>query len=553
MVKITGRQALHTIDGAITAQRSGLTQLTDIVRELEHDLFEVRRQEANHFENMTKLRLTSLGEREEGVDELGRIDKQASRLIDTHESHLEDLAMSVDETVAKVETLEGQRREHEEALSDAISAHEAAAEKTRLSLESDVNYLGLAEALEKANGIVDHAASKQKVVIRDRVAKGKPYEADPLFMYLWRRKFATNDYKSGPLTSMLDGWVAKLIKYRKSRLNYERLLELPERLSEHVTYVEEKANELASKVEAYERDALTKDGVTALRDEVERVRDAIDTFDAQIADAEEVRAQAQTSFEVASQGLQGPLKEAQDLLMKAVETKTIPDLKILAAETLSPLDDQYVEELAELRLERLSLEDEVKANKKLAKKRQKSLSRLERMRQQFKKSRFDSHQSTFKNGDLIALLMNEYSQGTIDIDDVWRKIEKNHRLNRRDWEDDFGGDQWRGGFGLPGYGSRQSGGLGRMGRDIGRQIERELGRELGRGLEVIINSGGISGRSVGRGGRYRPTRTRRRGPRTRPGTIRVPRSTRKRSIRLPRGGGFGGRSGGGGFKTGGGF
>ncbi len=548
-----GRDVLREIDEAIRNSRDILHTASNEASNTTNNLMEMRHEEATCFQKFSQLRLESLGAYEEGVDALGRVDNKAQSLVEEHQNHINQLQDERDEAVTTLEKLEEDRQTQEQILREAIDRHEDASNKTQKRLENDAPYQGLANTLEEANAIVDHAASKRNVAIADRTEKGKLYEDDPLFSYLWKRKYATKDYKAGPLSTMLDRWVARLIKYRDARLNYERLLEIPERLAEHVLDVEEKASHLADEIEAYERKALENDGVDKLRDNVETQRKLLDDYDDKIVAAETRHHHLQNQVDDAEKGEKGPLKEAQDLLTTAISQKSIPDLKILAAETLTPEDDALVETLAQLRLERLTLEDDERGNKKRFKRYKKSLEGLENIRRRFKNERYDSHRSYFKNAGKISRMLNEYNTGEVNKHDLWRFLEKRHRVSSRDWQDDFGGDAWRGGFGLPGSGRGHGRGhgqrrtnWGRIGNDISREIERELGRGLGDLLDSVIINGGSYGNS-----RKRPRRHRR-SSRT-ISTRRHHQRQRAPRVRLPRRSGGGGRRGGGGFKTGGGF
>jgi len=557
---IRGRDVLYKIDGAIKDARTRLAGVNNSAQEVDHELLRVRRQEVSLFEKISKQRLVSLGDGEAGVDELGKIDKKASDLIAEHDAHISTLEDKMNAAAIHLEDCEDARVVGADALQEATLNHEEASKETREKLETDANYQALAKALEKANAIVDHAASKREVAVNDRTEKGKPYEADPLFQYLWLRQYGANAYKANPITRMLDNWVARLVDYRDARLNYERLVELPQRLSEHVLYVEEKANILSDQVEDYERRALEREGVTAFRDLVAQKRIELDGLDKNIERAEERLHHCQEVLSLARNGEEGPLFEALKLLTDVISDKSIPDLKILAAETLTPVDDEHVEALAALRLERFALEEDQKSFKKRVRTGGRYLSDLQDLRRRFKQVRYDSHQSHFKNDNLIGLLLTDFQHGSIDIHEVWHKLDRSHQLRRKDWEDDFGGDDWRGGFGLPGDVSTRSGKRSRdtgLGRDISRQIERELGRELGH-LEDLFGPGGLGdlGGLDGFGGashgRYQPkrrkSRHRRRHPRRRSRQMGGSRRGRSPRIRFPRGGGRGG-----GFKTGGGF
>lgn len=85
-----------------------------------------------------------------------------------------------------------------------------------------------------ADPVVRSAEEKLAQAESDREEKRRPYESDPLFMYLWRRRFGTRDYRAGNLVRYLDRKVAHLIGYEAARVNYAMLIELPDRMREHL-------------------------------------------------------------------------------------------------------------------------------------------------------------------------------------------------------------------------------------------------------------------------------------------------------------------------------
>jgi hypothetical protein len=125
------------------------------------------------------------------------------------------------------------RREKLEALRDLARARLQPPERDRVLavLEQGTRAPISAE-------VVRNAAEKAAQAAADRAEKRKPYEADPLFMYLWRRRFGTGDYKASGLVRSLDRKVAHLVGYEDARVNYAMLMELPERLREHAERLE---------------------------------------------------------------------------------------------------------------------------------------------------------------------------------------------------------------------------------------------------------------------------------------------------------------------------
>src|SRR5690606_29986541 len=112
------------------------------------------------------------------------------------------------------------------------------------------DWLAQQKAVEAAQGVAAEANKKAKVAEADLESKRKPYEADPLFMYLWRRKFGASEYKAGYFVRFIDRKVAALVNYPDARANYAMLNEIPTRLRAHAQrQAEEVSNQQAKLAE----------------------------------------------------------------------------------------------------------------------------------------------------------------------------------------------------------------------------------------------------------------------------------------------------------------
>lgn len=444
----TGRDALHRIDETIAEARRRLSGAGDAAARDSARAALIARREVEAFRALADLRLGALKNGEEGSG-LGPADRRARELVAAHEAKVTTLAEARDAAAEALARLERERRAAEADHDDRVARHEAAVAATMKRLEDDADYDRRAKALEEAEALARRAASKLETARADRAEKGAPYEADPLFSYLARRRFGTKDYRAFPLFAFFDGAVARLIGYRTAKANYDRLLEIPERLAEHAQAVEAHAQSLKETLEAYERAALERDGAGKLRDEAAAAQGRLDDLDQAIAAAEAAHQAAAAAHSEAAAGRGGPIEEARTLLAGALGEKPIPDLRLLAAETASVEDDRIVGELIALKRERFELEEARAAEGRSLAGESRRLSELEAIRRRFKGARFDSPYSEFPGEDFIGALIVEFLRGALQGDDLWRRIERGHRARRRRWDDDVGGDPWRDPIGRP--------------------------------------------------------------------------------------------------------
>ncbi len=87
--------------------------------------------------------------------------------------------------------------------------------------------------LAEREAMAARAEAQAEAAEAERADKRGPYEADPLFLYLWRRGYGTSAYRGSGFVRRMDRWVAQLIDFEAARANYHILTTLPDRLHAH--------------------------------------------------------------------------------------------------------------------------------------------------------------------------------------------------------------------------------------------------------------------------------------------------------------------------------
>ena len=111
----------------------------------------------------------------------------------------------VDAEIARAEERRAELEQERAAQHDVVDAAEQAArrgarpQRRRRSRPTSAIARALAAA-EGSDRVADLAEEKAKAAHTDRAEKGKPYDADPLFSYLWARGFGTPRYARRRLT-----------------------------------------------------------------------------------------------------------------------------------------------------------------------------------------------------------------------------------------------------------------------------------------------------------------------------------------------------------------
>jgi hypothetical protein len=416
---ISGRDALQRLDDAVSRARGDFSvaqAAADGNARRRSDLLRLR---AEGYRELARIRLDVL--KAGAGAQLSEAETKAIGLLDQHATFVSSIGGEVEKADAAVAEAETKRRTAADAADAALHAYESQVAATEARVQANPAYLALKSAWEEAKAVSARSAQKLELAKTDRADKGKPYESDPLFSYLWARRFRTSGYRGGGLTRMLDNWVAKTCNYDAAYLNYARLVELPDRLAEHASRVKLDEAEAQSAIGRYEAAALEADGANALAAKLKEASDAVAKIDAQLAAAEAARADLREKQAKAASGDSGPQDEARRLIEDSLVKASFPELKVLAAETTTLDDDKVVDTLVRLRTEELQMEINWRNVEAQPARRSSSVDVLEQVRRRFKQAGLDSAYVAIQKGAFGAALL-AYGGANPDGEALWRAI-----------------------------------------------------------------------------------------------------------------------------------
>ncbi|RYD88442.1 MAG: hypothetical protein EOP61_33550, partial [Sphingomonadales bacterium] len=281
---ITGRDALHRLDTLTSGAREEFDAAAQAADGHSRRRADLVRQKAEGYRELARIRLDVI---KSGADEtLSAAEQEANKLLADHETFLATIGDKVASAESSLKDVEARRRSRETDVDAALNAYETLTAQVESDVQSDPGYLSLKQGYEEAKAVAVRAEQKLELAKTDRLEKGKPYQTDPLFSYLWERKFRTPEYRKGGLSRMLDNWVAKLCRYDEAYLNYARLTELPDRIAEHMASMRLEEAESQAAIERFEAQKLEERGANKLAGELVQAKEKLKTLDAELATAE---------------------------------------------------------------------------------------------------------------------------------------------------------------------------------------------------------------------------------------------------------------------------
>lgn len=495
---ISGRQALSTIDQALTAARGKTAEIESRIEAVEQQSAALRQAQAQDYKELARLRLGQLADTgiAKQLDDTGI--QVAAFLAQRQDAlaQLKDQALLAESALHSLEEERAAQAAQVDAAAQAIDAAEA---RTQARLDADSAYQAQRERTTDAERMAAHAAEKADRSEAEREEKGVSYRDDPLFMYLWKRRYGQAEYKAWPLTRWLDGKVARLIGFADAGANYGRLNEIPARLREHAHTLAAAAESELAALKSLDEAARVEDGIPALDADLTRAQEALDAIDQRIARAEADQQALQTQKARYVAGDDELTAKALELMASELRRDDLMELRREALATPFPEDDLIVARLLEREDESRRLDGSLQALKESLVQSQARLEETESLRADFKRQRYDRAGSQFGDDAMIAMMLGQFLNGVLDRQNLWRILQEQQRYRPERSDPGFGS----GGFG---QGTVWGGGLGdllRQGDVFGGGIGRGgIGRSGGGASRPRGGSGGASGGGFRTGGGF---------------------------------------------------
>lgn len=463
---ITARDALVSIERADQGLRQDEDRLTKVIEAVAAKIAHHRSEQAQLFKALAAIRLDALKQNQIQ----GNLDAAESRAM----AQLKEQQHKLDALTARRGTLQdelsaakSQREDIAKRVADAVDAIAAQEEATEARIADDVEWQAQSARMTGAQMRAEAAEEKAQKSEADRDEKSRPYLADNLFVYLWKRHYGTSSYHAGPIARMGDAFVARVIKYETARQNYFALTEIPKRLREHADRLKVEAVGEEEKLVELERKALEADGITDLEAAHDQAVAELQTTEERIASLEEedIRLEKQRIAFLGTDdghGLGGVLSDLAASMQRE-------DLRVLlrqALETPTREDEKIVRQLQVLEEEVERREREAREARETAVTLAKKRAELERSRDDFRRSGYDRRGGSFNNEALLGDILGGIIGGVLTSRELRDALRSGYRYSgqRPSWPTrprggGFGGGWRSGGGGFGGGGASGGGGF----------------------------------------------------------------------------------------------
>jgi chromosome segregation ATPase len=438
-----GYETFQQIEAAIADLRAQEKQLAGKLEADNQARAHLMRERAATIRRLAETRVS--GAVADGViDQADRLEADVHAILKARQATIEGL----EARAAKDETAHAGALDRSHLLAEEAATLEAELDefgaRAREALSADPTYRDLVSRRDTLAGQLERAEDKAEQAEADRLEKGKPYEADPLFMYLWERNYRGKSYTSTGLIRWLDGKVAALVGYNGARANYAMLNEIPVRLREHVERLAQAREVAAKKVETIEAEKIAElmdDGLPA---RVASLRASQADVDAELAALETAMAETASQLNRYAEGRDEAYRHAIEKLSNFLEQSRYNRLVSEARRTDAMEDDRLVDEIGDINSKTRRLSRDMKE-------RQRELKEVERRRDEMVKVAAEFRQKSYhRQGSVFDFddddwedVLKNVVRGGLTVAEWWLRAQMRQRWSGRS------GDAWRRSSGLP--------------------------------------------------------------------------------------------------------
>jgi hypothetical protein len=443
---ISGRQALATVEQTIAQARREEARLDSALREATGEAVRLRAARMAAFRELAKVKLDTLASA--GVaQELDAAERRALAIMEQGRRAAADFAKRREQAERSLEQSESEREARAAELDEALAALSELRAQVEAQTRVSPEWAAARARMDELGRMTEAAEKKTAQAEADREEKRKPYESDPLFMYLWDRRFSTAEYSAGRFVRFFDRRVAKLVGYDKARASYAMLNAIPTRLREHAARLREELQGARARLTAIERDALEKSGAQPLEARVRERNAAFDAADRKLANA---RAELDKIEQAGRNGVasgEASYAQAIELLASADAAQDLRSLYREAAQTPDPTDEAILKRIESTENAIGRAEKETGAIRREMQELARRRKQIESERDEFRRRGYDDPFGSFGNERVLASVLGGILGGVLQGTVLRDVLNNGYRRQPGPWDSDFGG-----GGSLPGGG-----------------------------------------------------------------------------------------------------
>ena len=434
----TGRETLGSIEGAIGKIYREESQLDGALKSAVAETEQLRKERAEALRELARVKLDEMAAGRL-VNSLDAGERRAVQILDDYRLRIANTTERRDALFKEVASAQAARDAAAKLVEEALAAVESLRAEAEGKVQAVAAWQEAKAASDQTSAVASEAEKKAANAEAELGAKRKPYDEDPLFIYLWQRGFGTGRYQSGNFVRVMDRMVADFIGFANVRPNYAALIEIPLRLREHATAQRAAAAERLAALSAIERRAMVEAGIEPKERALNEARHKLAAEDRTLEDkATLLRKTDEERTALVSGGSNPAYQEALATIAAADAKDQIAALYLEARRTATPADDAIVRNIEAIDGQLGKTEGQLAELRRTAQDLAKRRVEIERVRDRFRGAGYDHPHGTFGNDRDIADALGRTMAGTIAGQILWEVLQGGYSTRGPMGRPDFG-------------------------------------------------------------------------------------------------------------------
>ncbi len=414
---ISGFEALQSIERAYGQIREEEMRVDDRLRVISEESARLRQERLAQLHRLAEIKFRMLKSGELARD-LDMAEREVRRLLDEAGRETAQIAARREKAAAALKQAETARAACAAAFEAAGQALQTFESAQQPAIIGTAEWRALTDEAARAEKIWHEAERKTRQAEEDRETKRTPYEADPLFVYLWKRRFGSNAYRSRGMVRYFDSLIARLINYSEARANYTMLNQIPERLRAHVDRLKTGLDALRQEIASFRQERLLAAGAEPLQARLRQAQTALEASEAEVTREQKAFAEADARFDaVNGKNNEGLRARAVQLMVDNDSRDEVITLYREAERTRSNEDREIVAQIDQLTHQLGKAETDLNQLRGQSRDLARRRDEVESARESFRRRRYDYPGTTFRNeaaiNDVLGGVLSGMIQGAV--------------------------------------------------------------------------------------------------------------------------------------------
>jgi chromosome segregation ATPase len=418
----TGKNILSKIDGEAQSIRARITKLDEKTSEVKQTLETLHHQKTKIYFDLAKIHLPDVIHGREQSNLPHYTEQEIDSLMRARQNSLSILKNELHENQEHQKQIETERSAYLEALEQFDETIQAAEDTALKELGQEPQYQTMVQEIDTLESQIERIEGKLTVAQEDCEQKAIPYHADPLFMYLWKRGYGTNEYKAGVLSRTLDQWVSRVSDFEKARRNYYMLNKIPKKLEDFKTSLESDLLDTEQKIENLQNQKYKGKGIIDLQNRYDEQKTELEKIDASLKQFEEQHENILQEKQSFLNGNDEYYIEAIDVLKRIYKSTNLKTLRRNALMTSTHKDDALIRDLHDTERDIEHHEEQIDAFLKTIKEENRKLHQVQNVRRTFKNKNYDSNRVIFNNSNTFTILLGQFITGILTNTHFWSAV-----------------------------------------------------------------------------------------------------------------------------------